>query len=118
MLTDYTQVKHIFLVTGKTDLRKGIDGLGSLITHQFDMNLFDDAIFLFCGNRADRFKALYWDGDGFLLLYKRFDSGKLQWPRNRNEVEKLTNQQLRWLLEGLAIQQPKAIGAASPSIIS
>ncbi|HGL8193658.1 TPA: IS66 family insertion sequence element accessory protein TnpB, partial [Streptococcus pneumoniae] len=27
--------------------------------------------------RKDRFKALYWDGQGFWLLYKRFENGKL-----------------------------------------
>ena len=32
------------------------------------MNLYDDAIFLFCGGKSDRFKALYWDGDGFILF--------------------------------------------------
>ncbi|MDS4905238.1 IS66 family insertion sequence element accessory protein TnpB, partial [Streptococcus pneumoniae] len=25
-------------------------------------------VFLFCGGRKDRFKALYWDGQGFWLL--------------------------------------------------
>jgi len=29
-------------------------------------------------------KALLWDEDGFLLLYKRFDNGAFQWPRNEN----------------------------------
>ncbi|NLY78452.1 MAG: transposase [Lysinibacillus sp.] len=43
------------------------------------------------------------------MLYKRLDNGKLQWPRNENEVRRLTQQQLRWLLEGLTIHQPKAI---------
>ncbi|QGY97408.1 hypothetical protein E6A54_00140 [Lactobacillus johnsonii] len=30
-------------------------------------------MFLFCGSRNDRFKALYWDKQGFWLLYKRDD---------------------------------------------
>ena len=65
--------------------------------------------FLFCGNRQDRFKLLYWDGDGFLLCYKRIENGKLKWPRTKDEVRTLTNQQVRWLLEGLSIDQPRAI---------
>jgi transposase len=118
MLVDYSRVKNIFLVTGRSDLRKGIDGLGSIILHQFELDLFDNAIFLFCGTRKDRFKALYWDGDGFLLLYKRLDKGRLQWPREEAEVAQLTDQQLRWLLEGLAIHQPKALKAVEPGILS
>jgi len=115
MLVDYTRIKNIFIVTGKTDLRRGIDGLASIVTNQYELDLFDDAIFLFCGNRKDRYKGLYWDKDGFLLLYKRLDDGVLQWPRDEDEVRKLSNQQLRWLLEGLAIQQPKAIRPAKVS---
>ena len=43
------------------------------------------------------------------MLYKRLDNGKLQWPKDEQEVRNLSQQELRWLLEGLSIQQPKAI---------
>ena len=46
--------------------------------------------------------------DGFLLLYKRLEKGKFQWPRSENEALGITAQQYRWLMEGLSIQQPKA----------
>ena len=72
---------------------------------EYNMDLYDNAIFLFCGGKSDRFKALYWDGDGFILLYKRINDGKLKWPRKSEEIMKLSNQQLRWLLEGLSIIQ-------------
>ncbi|HHG7414177.1 TPA: IS66 family insertion sequence element accessory protein TnpB [Streptococcus pneumoniae] len=41
------------------------------------MDSFSGQVFLFCGGRKDRFKALYWDGQGFWLLYKRFENGRL-----------------------------------------
>lgn len=109
MLYDFLATKHIYIVCGKTDLRKGIDGLSSLIQQEYGLELYDDSIFLFCGNRQDRFKLLHWDGDGFLLCYKRLENGKLKWPRKKEEVKILTSQQLRWLLEGLNIEQPRAI---------
>ncbi|OUQ09947.1 hypothetical protein B5E88_07925 [Enterococcus cecorum] len=34
----------------------------------------------------------YWDGDGFILLYKRINDGKLKWPRKSEEIMKLSNQ--------------------------
>lgn len=45
---------------------------------------------------------MYWDRDGFMLLYKRIENGNLQWPKDQDEVKKLTAQELRWLLEGLS----------------
>ena len=65
MLLDYSKVDKLFIVCGRSDLRKGIDGLARIIQHDYDMNVYENAIFLFCGTRADRFKLLYWDGDGF-----------------------------------------------------
>ena len=72
------------------------------------MDPFQRVMFLFCGRRRDRLKALYWEGDGFLLLYKRLEQGSFQWPRTKREVQALTPQQYRWLMEGLKIEQPKA----------
>lgn len=109
MLVDYSNVRHIYIVCGYTDMRKSIDGLAALISEQYNLNLFDDCVFLFCGGRRNRYKALYWDGDGFLLLYKRLETGAIQWPRTQQEAKKISHRQLRWLLEGLSIEQPKAI---------
>lgn len=52
--------------------------------------------------------GLYWEEGGFVLLYKRLESGSFQWPRNGEEVRQLTAQQYRWLMEGLSVEQPKA----------
>lgn len=109
MKCDYTNVKNIYIVCGKTDMRKGIDGLATLIQDAFELDPYGDSIFLFAGWNKDRYKCLYFDGDGFALLYKRLDNGKLQWPKDEQEVRTLSQQELRWLLEGLSIQQPKAI---------
>lgn len=70
--------------------------------------LMGKALFLFCGRRKDRMKGLYWEGDGFLLVYKRLENGRFQWPRNGTEAREITAQQYRWLMEGLSVEQPKA----------
>ncbi len=66
-VSKYKYNMKIYLVCGKTDLRKGIDGSAALVTEAFSFDDYDNAIFLFCGTRSDRFKALYWDKTGFVL---------------------------------------------------
>ena len=109
MFLDYSKIDNLFLATGFTDLRKGIDGLAAIVQYEYDLDPYENALFIFCGRRSDRFKMLYYDKNGYLLLYKRLDEGKLRWPRKKEEVRRLTHQQLRWLLEGLSIDQPRAI---------
>ena len=113
MLGDLSRVSKIYLVTGRTDMRKSIDGLMSVIRDTYDMDPFANALFLFCGRKSDRIKALHFDQTGFVILYKRLDNGRFQWPRNASEVRALTRQQYRWLLEGLSIEQPNAIPGGS-----
>ena len=72
----HISAEHVFIACGYTDMRKSIDGLSAIIAQQFQMDPFQLSLFLFCGRRRDRFKALLWQGDGFLLLYKRLEKGE------------------------------------------
>ena len=108
MLSDFNCACPVYIACGYTDLRRGIDGLAGLVKSEFDLDPFQEALFLFCGRRRDRIKALYWEGDGFVLLYKRLEQGVYQWPRTDVEVRRITPQQYRWLMEGLKVEQPKA----------
>ncbi len=58
------------------------------------------------------------ESNGFMLLYKRIENRNLQWPKDQDEVKKLTFQEIRWLLECLSIQQPKAIKLAKTGYLS
>jgi len=109
MLADITRADSIYIVCGKTDMRKQIDGLFSIIEKKLHMGPNDNALFLFCGRRCDRIKAILYEPDGIVLLYKRLTiEGKFRWPRNQDEVRQLTWQQFDWLMSGLEIEQPKA----------
>lgn len=109
MLGDISKAKHIYIATGYTDMRKAIDGLAALVQQNFRLDPFCNTLFLFCGRGSSKMKALYWEGDGFVLLYKRLENGKFKWPRDEQEAREITPQQFRWLLEGLSIEQPKAV---------
>lgn len=111
MLGDITIAEKIYIACGYTDMRKSIDGLATLVQSRFEMDPFEPALFIFCGRRCDRIKALLWEGDGF-LLYKRPDNGKFRWMRSEEELMPITCQQFRWLMEGLQIEQKKVIKPA------
>lgn len=95
MLGDITVAENIYIACGYTDMRKSIDGLAAVVQQQFQLDPFSKSLFLFCGKRRDRMKVLIWEGDGFLLLYKRLENGAF-----------------RWLMEGLEIEQKNLIHTA------
>lgn len=73
MLKDFSGSEHIYIACGYTDLRKRIYGLAILIQQSFFIDPFLNSLFLFCGKRNDRIKALCWEDDGFVLLCERFE---------------------------------------------
>ena len=110
MLNDGTGFKKVFIATGFTDLRRGIDGLARIIRFQFQLDPYDkNTLFLFCGKRTDRIKGLLWEGDGFLLLYKRIENGNFKWPRSTDEALEITPEQYQMLMQELEILAKRPI---------
>ena len=114
MLGDITQAKSVYIVCGRTDMRKGIRGLSALVQQTYQMDPTDSSLFLFCGKSRSRLKALLWEPDGFILLSKQLSNGRYQWPRTADEVQKLSWEQFTWLMQGLSVEQPKAIRSSPP----
>ena len=99
---------RVFLATGATDMRNSIDGLASLVKHQFKLDPFSNSLFVFCNRQKDKIKVLHWTATGFTLWYKRLERGKFRWPDNTDEVITVSDRQFSWLLDGLTLEQPKA----------
>ena len=117
MIGDISGAGAIYIVCGYTDMRKSVLGLCSIIKEKLETEVESHTIYLFCGKRCDRIKILMKEPDGFELIYKLLSvDGKYKWPRNSSEVKPLTWKQLDWLLSGLDIEQPKAIGNRGKNI--
>jgi transposase len=91
----------VFLACGRTDMRKGIDGLAMLVQQVLNENLFDGALFAFRGRRGGMVKLLWYDGQGMCLFSKRLERGHFVWPVTATGRVSLTPAQLSMLLEGI-----------------
>ena len=85
-------------------MRRGIDGLKSIIQLAYGMNPMEEGtLFLFCGSRRDRIKGLLYEGDGFLLLTKRITDGAYQWPRKSTDARELSKEEFSRLMHGFTV---------------
>lgn len=105
MLKEAGGIQRVVLKTGRTDLRRGIDGLKAVISLNGMDPLEKGTLFLFCGRRNDRIRGLTFEGDGYLLITKRLSGqNRFQWPRNEEDMKNITMEQYRNLMEGFTIE--------------
>lgn len=109
MLEDIFHMEIIYIRCGYTDMRKQLNRLLDIIQYSFRLDPYSNFLFLFCGKRTDQIKAVHYEWDGFCLLYKRYENRHLQWLQTDVEAKQISEQQLRWPLEGLNPEQPKAV---------
>lgn len=108
MLSEATAAT-VHLACGATDLRKSIDSLAVLVKECFSLDPFSESLYVFCNRQKNKLKILKWDHNGFWLYYRRLERGRFQWPdKSDSPVKEVDYRQLRWLLDGLALKQPKA----------
>lgn len=95
--------KPIYLYSQPIDMRKSINGLSYLVSDLSNSPLQDGSLTLFYNRARDKVKLLYWDKNGFVLLYKRLEKGRFKIIKydEHTAVATLDNRQLSWLLAGL-----------------
>ena len=98
---------RVWLACGRTDMRKGMDGLAMLAQQVLEENPFEGALFVFRGRRAGLVKVLWYDGQGLCLFSKRLEHGHFVWPVTGTGRVFLTPAQLSMLLEGIDWRAPK-----------
>ena len=108
MLSD-AGAERIYLACGATDMRKSIDGLSALVQEAFELDLFVGSWFVFCNRERNKLKLLRWEHNGFWLYYRRLERGRFAWPPTAGDRTcVITRRQLRWLLDGLPLEQKRA----------
>ena len=98
---------RIWIAAGITDLRRGFQGLSSIVETVLEQAPFSGHVFMFRGKRGDLIKLLWFDGDGLCLFQKRLERGRFIWPQATGGTVCLTRAQLAMLLEGIDWRQPQ-----------
>lgn len=97
---------RVWLAAGVTDMRRGFDGLASIVQHRLEADPFSGHVFVFRGRKGDRIKVLWFSGDGMCMFIKRLESGRFIWPTAESGTIHLTPAQLSMLLEGIDWRRP------------
>ena len=90
------------------DFRKQIDGLMVLVADTLRLDPVSGQLFVFRNRQGDKVKLLYWQDNGFWLLYKRNETGRFLFPPIVDDTVELSAEQLQWLLSGIDMtKQPQ-----------
>jgi transposase len=99
---------RVYVCQSRVDMRKSINGLSALVEGVLSLDPFAPHLFVFCNRHRDKVKVLYWEGNGFVLWYKRFEKHRVYWPaETKDGVTEMTGRHLNWLLDGYDLSKLK-----------
>lgn len=91
----------IYIYNDVTDMRKSINGLVLLVVDVLKKDPQSKALYLFYNKSMDKVKSIFWDQNGFILLYKPLEQGRFKFPKNISGLEyEIDSDLLQWLLKG------------------
>jgi transposase len=107
---------RIIVATEPVDLRRGHDGLVTLVRSLWKEDPYCGALFVFFGRRSDRIKILFFSTGGFVVYYKRLEQGRFRLPEVPDGAERivLTSGDLSMLLDGVDLRSVTRLRAWSP----
>jgi len=98
---------HCFqLYSEPTDMRKSFDSLGGLVQNHLGQSPMNGEVFVFINKTRNKIKLLHWSGSGFVLYYKRLESGTFELPRYDIQAGsyELNYSQMVMLIDGICIK--------------
>lgn len=101
MMLNFRDDIKIFVSMQPIDARKSIDGLCAQVLEHFSNNPQCGDVFIFFNKSKDKVKILWWNANGFVLLYKRMEKHRFIVPKEMIETLEITQAQLHGLLAGL-----------------
>ena len=90
---------RLFLCQTPVRMHKSFEGLSAIVEQMFPGELLSGAFFIFLSRRRDHMKVLYWDGDGFVIYYKRLEKGSFVTKKDGSST--MQRREFLMLLEGI-----------------
>ena len=108
---------RVWLAVGRTDMRRGMNGLALQVQEMLGRDPFAGDLFVFRGARGDLIKILWHDGLGLSLYAKRLERGRFIWPPSATKPSSpphapeqrsisISAAQLAYLLSGIDWRNP------------
>jgi transposase len=94
------------LYSEPTDMRKSFDSLSGLVQNHLEQSPMNGEVFVFINKTRNKIKLLHWSGSGFVLYYKRLESGTFELPRYDIQAGsyELNYSQMVMLIDGICIK--------------
>ena len=98
---------RVWLAVGRTDMRRGMNGLAIQVQESLGRNPHAGDLFVFRGVRGDMVKIIWHDGLGMSLYCKRLEKGRFIWPTPADCVVAISAAQLAYMLDGIDWRNPR-----------
>lgn len=106
---------RIFVASEPTDLRRSFDRLAAMARDVIRQDPLSGHLFVFFNRTGHRVKILFFDRTGFVLWYKRLESGIFRLPAAKEGAIELDARQLSLLLDGIHPAGPSKANVSSPA---
>ena len=111
---------QIWLAVAPVDMRRGIDGLSSIVQQALGHAPCAGSAFVFRNRAGNRLRLLLWDGNGVWLCQRRLHQGSFVWPKASDSSLRqaqdgtfsITQAQWQWLIAGVDWQRLSAVPRA------
>lgn len=100
---------QIWIAVAPIDMRRGLDGLSSIVQHSLEQAPCSGSAFIFRNRAGNRLRLLLWDGNGVWLCQRRLHRGSFVWPKVNDKAFVISQTQWEWLIAGVDWQRLSAI---------
>ena len=76
---------RIFVCTERQDMRRSFDRLALVVQERLQLDPQSGALFVFASKSGNRLKVLWFDRNGFCILYKRLHAAHFELPKTPSD---------------------------------